>query len=212
MKFTILIATALLYSSSLIGQEEKKGYSSTEIQTILNQKAGSNGGYGAFSLGYSEIAGRDAMNIGFRGAWITNHKFALGFACNAFFSDDRTAGVDGLVNYLAGGYGGLLFEPIMKPMNQVHISFPIIIGVGGMSILEGYKNTDNWETNPHTSSESASFFIWEPGAELEFNMAKFFRLGLGVSYRITSDVKLSGIPSKAINGLNGHIIFKFGKF
>jgi len=212
MKFTILFTIVLFCSSVLIAQEDKKGYSSTEIQTILNQNATSNGFYGAFHLGYSEIAGRDAINMGIRGGWIANHKFVLGFAGTGFYSDKRSTVINGLANYIAGGYGGLLFEPILMPMNQVHVSFPMIIGAGGVTILEGYNNMHDWDIYPPTEIGSAPFFVFEPGAELEFNIAKFFRFGLGVSYRITSDIDLLGLSSDALRGLNGHIIFKFGKF
>ena len=212
MKLAVLIVVALISSMALVAQEEKKGYSSSEIQTFLDQKASSNGAYGAFHIGYSQIAGRDAINMGFRGGWIANHKFVLGFAGAGFFSDKRSIGMNGLDNFIAGGYGGLLFEPIMMPMSQVHVSFPMIIGAGGVNIIEGYHNMHDWTYHDPTTSEATPYFVFEPGAELEFNIAKFFRFGLGVSYRFTSNVDLAGISPDALRTLNGHVIFKFGKF
>jgi hypothetical protein len=212
MKLAVLIVAALLSATVLIAQEEKKRYSSSEIQTFLDQKASSNGIYGAFHIGYSQIAGRDAMNMGFRGGWIANHKFALGFAGTGFFSDKRSTSTSGLDNYIAGGYGGILFEPIAMPMSQVHVSFPMIIGAGGVTIIERYQHMSDWTYYDPTSSKAEPFFVFEPGAELEFNIAKFFRFGLGVSYRFTSNVDLAGISPDALRGLNGHVIFKFGKF
>jgi hypothetical protein len=212
MKFVFLFSTFLLFAFATIAQETTKGYSSKEIQTIMNQKNGSNGGYGAFHIGYSEIAGRSAINTGVRGGWVANHKFTLGIAGNGFFSDKRPTNVEGLMNYITGGYGGLFIEPIVMPMSEVHISFPIIIGAGGIAMLEGYDNMYDWEFYPPTSTEAAAFFICEPGAEVEFNMTKFFRVGLGVSYRITSDIVLSEISPYALRGWGGHIVFKFGKF
>jgi len=212
MKLVALIVVALISSTALVAQEEKKGYSSSEIQTVLDQKASSNGIYGAFHIGYSQIAGRDAMNMGFRGGWIANHKFALGFAGTGFFSDKRSTNISGLDNYIAGGYGGILFEPIVMPMSQVHVSFPMIIGAGGVTIIDRYQNMIDWTYHDPTSSKAEPFFVFEPGAELEFNIAKFFRFGLGLSYRFTSNVDLAGISPDALRGLSGHVIFKFGKF
>ena len=212
MKLAVLVVAALLSSSALIAQEVKKGYSSSEIQTFLDQKASSNGIYGAFHIGYSQIAGRDAMNMGFRGGWIANHKFALGFAGTGFFSDKRPTGINNLDDYIAGGYGGILFEPIVMPMSQVHVSFPMIIGAGGVTIIERYHHIIDMTFQDPSSSEGVPFFVFEPGAELEFNIAKFFRFGLGVSYRFTSNIDLAGISPDALRGLNGHVIFKFGKF
>ena len=61
------------------------------------------------------------------------------------------------------------------------------------------------------------FFVVEPGVEVELNMARFFRMGLGATYRYTNGVVLSypdgtEVPLRALDGLNFHVNFKFGKF
>ncbi|MCI0522234.1 MAG: hypothetical protein L0Y37_01125, partial [Bacteroidales bacterium] len=50
---------------------------------------------------------------------------------------------------LVWGYGGFIIEPIVAPMYPVHVSFPILIGGGGISYVE----TD-WE--PLTDSLQTS--------------------------------------------------------
>ena len=61
-------------------------YNDDEMQTIFSQKR-SNGAYGAFSLGYSQIDGKDAFVTGARGAFIINHSLAIGIGGYGFIND-----------------------------------------------------------------------------------------------------------------------------
>ena len=79
-----------------------------EYKTIFNKKGDKkidNGGYGAFGAGYTQIDGKNAMVLSFKGAWVIDHKFALGLAGYSFFNNlDKTTSSDDY--FLAGGYGG----------------------------------------------------------------------------------------------------------
>ncbi|HNQ83983.1 MAG TPA: hypothetical protein PKM34_10095, partial [Bacteroidales bacterium] len=57
-----------------------------------------------------------------------------------------------------------------------------------------------------------SFFVVEPGVEIELNVIKFFRIGVGASYRITTNLSMDGLPKDMLNGFNAAVTFKFGKF
>jgi hypothetical protein len=67
-----------------------------------------------------------------------------------------------------------------------------------------------------------SFFVLEPGIDIEFNIVKFFRVALNVGYRYTSDLSLDyyafpgikgfSVPSDALRGFNAGLTMKFGKF
>jgi hypothetical protein len=47
---------------------------------------------------------------------------------------------------------------------------------------------------------------------LELNLIPLVRLGVGASYRYTSDITLPGTPSDALRGINAGITIKVGKF
>ncbi len=187
----------------------------------------SNGGYGAFQFGWTQINGQSAITVGGRGAWIANHYFALGLAGNGFFSDSYNLPnkVDNTYS-LYGGYGGVLIEPIVASMSTVHVSFPMIFGVGGLvaSSSDLYYSDNNYYYNNYYD-DVTSYFIFQPGVEMEINIVKFFRLALGVSYKITSGVNLQykyfddnnqqqsiKIDKKAMDGIVATLTFKFGKF
>lgn len=204
-----------------------------DVRTLFgSNKDQSNGGYGAVSVNYSKIWDRDGLVIGGRGAWIIDHNFGLGIGGYGFMTDPKTdpfiTDNNGkqLKYQLTGGYGGLLFEPIVGAKQPVHLSFPILVGAGGVAYTRHWEHTD-WD-NPdydyqNTYEDSDAFFVLEPGAELEFNMLKFFRIALGASYRYTSNINLSYQSSTVeeptaigtqdmLRGWNYGITLKFGKF
>ncbi len=182
------------------------------ITTIFGQNKGTNGGYGAFGAGYSIINNLDAIVIGGRAAWIINHSLALGFAGSGFMNDFQYDAVyDEDIN-LTGGYGGLLIEPIIFPKAPVHLSFPIIGGVGGIAYTRTSHTYNNWDYPGSWIEDTETFLVFEPGVEMELNIVKFFRLAFGVSYRFTTDLQLLNIPPQALEGFTTGITFKFGKF
>jgi hypothetical protein len=114
--------------------------------------------------------------------------------------------------YLTGGYGGLYIEPILLPRSPVHLSFPVLLGAGGISFIsrdEGF--------NENFIEDSKAFLLIEPSAELELNLTKFFRLAFGASYRFPTQFDV-GLPDTytidvdALKSMSYTITFKFGKF
>jgi len=191
-----------------------------------------NGGYGSFSVGWTQIDGKDAMVLGGRVAWIANHYFALGLAGRGFFNNfsnndyyDSSYDPNKDPDYsLSGGYGGLLIEPILGAMKPVHVSFPITIGAGGVSTMPANWKSSYYEPYNYYYSTDA-FFLLEPGIDIEFNITNFFRIALGGSYRYTSDVYLeykyfdnmgtevsTKVPKDALRGFNVDLSLKFGWF
>ena len=85
-------------------KEHKQERHPTEVKTIFDPRSGS-GGYGAFTIGYTQIAGRDAIIMGGRGEWIMGHGFGLGMGGYGFINDPTYNAVDDLNYSLAGGYG-----------------------------------------------------------------------------------------------------------
>jgi len=220
MKSYLICIVCLLTIGLAQAQENDNG-----VQTIFGSKKDhSNGGYGALMVGYSKIMDRDALLMGARGGWIIDHNFVLGLGGYGFSTDPKKDVYHQEEYQIAGGYGGLLLEPIIGAKKPVHLSFPILIGAGGVAYDK------HWQEETHrgdaiTYEDSDAFFVFEPGAEIEFNMLKFFRVGLSVSYRYTSNINLtykesttSPNPPTAIGsedmlrGFTYGMVFKFGKF
>jgi hypothetical protein len=184
-----------------------------EIQTLMGHN-NSIGGYGSISIKYGEIDNKDAFVFGARAGMVMGHMMTLGLGGAGFFNDVQYSQSLQQDVSLAGGYGGFFFEPILMPRYPVHVSFPILIGAGGVAVVTVDDN-DNWNDN-YKSEASDAFMVIEPGIELELNVTKFFRFCLGGYYRYTSKVDIEetefDIPTDILKGFSGGVTFKFGKF
>jgi hypothetical protein len=179
------------------------------------------GGWGAPTATYTRIMDQDAMLVGVRGAWIINHRFSLGLAGHGLVTNVENLAYDqylvdnGTVlrskSRLYMGYGGLLLEPVIAYRSPIHITLPIIIGAGGVGY--GYNESLPEDFDPYTYHDDAqAFFVVEPGIELEMNVIPLVRVGLGASYRYTSDIDLPGTAKDALHGVNVGLSIKVGSF
>ena len=207
----IAVVVLLLMATSGFAQKNQNEYT-----TIFNKKKDKrtvHGGYGSFGYGYTQIDGKDAILFNLKGAWVIDHNIALGFAGYGFFNNlQKTSNPTDY--YLAGGYGGFFFEPILFSNAPVHLTVPILIGGGGVSTIPS-----NYWNNPFDFYDNSydAFFVFEPGVEIEFNVVRFFRLAVGGTYRFTNGVLLENpqsgpVPVKSLDGFNVYLQLKFGKF
>jgi len=113
---------------------------------------------------------------------------------------------------LYGGYGGLLIEFNVIPRSVVHVTFPLLIGGGGLTYMYRPDYVDQYDWGGYTTVDWDAFFVVQPGVRAEINIVKFFRIGIGISYRYTPDLKLVNTSSNLINQFNANLSLKFGKF
>lgn len=171
-----------------------------------------NGGYGAPVAKFGRILGKSANFAGLRGAWIINHKFGIGLAGYGL-SNKIDFPEDSENRKLGLGYGGLILEYTPFAEQKVHLHSALLIGAGGLS--KSYDDDDedyddDEKKNRHSPSDS--FFVVEPEITVETNVTKWFRAGIGASYRYTNGAKLDGIKDSTISGLNALVMFRFGSF
>lgn len=166
-------------------------------------------------MAYSQIDGKDAFVTGARGAFIFDHSFAIGLGGYGFINnlDYHTYFDNKPLDYtLAGGYGGIFIEPIVGGKKPVHLSFPVLFGVGAASLIEDH-GWNSWDhVDPFNELDRDLFFVIEPAVEVEFNVARFFRTAAYISYRYTSNLELYETDEDVLQGLNFGVTFKFGKF
>lgn len=185
--------------------------------TALAQESGSvingsvsHGGFGAPVVKFSSINNDFGLFVGGRGGWIINfrpdHAFVLGGGGYGLSTDVE---VDDLMRlgepvYLTLGYGGVELEYVNRTRELVHFSVYTLIGGGGAD----YRNKgQNFEDR-----NGDSFFVMEPGASALLNVADFFRIGGGVSYRFTNGINLDGVSDLDVSGASAVLTFKFGSF
>lgn len=215
-----LTGLLLLSASTAYGQDEDKDdfviidHSNDDFKSLLGNK-GSHGGYLSIDITGGVMDGNQVFEAGGRLGWIINHSFAFGLAGYGFA---QNIVADPEVNHeldLAGGYGGLLVEPIIWSKQIVHLSIPMVVGIGGAG--KNYSSSGySYETQtyiPESSyGETDVFFMLRPGAEVEVNLSRFFRISLGAYYHHALGFELEDVNPNALNGFTGGISFKFGWF
>lgn len=184
----------------------------SDIQTLTGP--GKNVGfYFGFHSEYSQVAGYDAFGAGGTFALIANHGLAIGLSGKGFFTEpyERIPGSNTSYSY-GGGYGGFLIEPIIFPKSSIHVSFPILLGAGGIAKSVLTNNNYPYDYSEVYVEDAEAYMIAEPGIEIELNVARWMRLGLGGSYRFTTPIESPVFKSNPLNGFTGGFSLKFGKF
>jgi hypothetical protein len=207
--FILSLLTVSIYSfSQVLEDESTRKRKDDEIRTLI-EKSDDIGGYGGLSVLYSQIDAKDAFVFGARGGLIMGHIFTLGIAGTGFINDSHLDNTLDRNVSLAGGYGGMFFEPIIFPKAPVHISVPVLIGIGGVAYTS--VEVREWE-NDYFVEDSETFLVVEPGIEMEMNFTRFFRFSMGAYYRYTSEIELLNTDKDVLNGFSFGVNFKFGKF
>lgn len=210
----IILALIVLLLVVLAGKAqdpEFQYYKNKEIKTLLGRDR-SRGGYGSFTVGYSQIGNQHSVLLGGRFSWIASHYIGVGIGGTGFINEYHYEPSLDKEVFLTGGYGGLYLEPILFPRFPVHLSFPVLLGAGAISYISNDPAINN-----NFIEDSEAFLLIEPSAEVELNLTKFFRLAIGTSYRFPTpfNVGIAGTPTAnaaSLKGLSYQVTFKFGKF
>ncbi|MDQ1332333.1 MAG: hypothetical protein QG576_367 [Bacteroidota bacterium] len=213
MKKSFIIIIILLLGSIVLFSQDPgfEYYQSKEMKTLLGRdRAG--GGYGSFTTGYSNIDGKHAVLFGGRFSWIASHSIGIGIGATGFINEFHYEPSLDKDVFLTGGYGGIYIEPILLPRFPVHLSFPVLIGAGGISFV-----TKDIEISENLIEDSNTFLLVEPSAEIELNLTKFLRLAFGVAYRLPSQFDV-GLPDtysidvESLRTVSYLVTLKVGKF
>ena len=213
MKKTTLISIICILASTVAFSQEPEFeyYKNHEMKTLLGHDRGG-GGYCSFSTGYSNINDLDAIMFGGRFSWMASHSLGIGMGATGFMNEYHYEPAIDKDVFLTGGYGGLYIEPVLFPRLPVHLSFPVLLGFGGISFI----SVDN-EFNDNFLEDSKAFLLIEPAAEVELNLTRFLRLAVGASYRLPTpfNVGLPGSYSIDVESLRTPsytVTLKLGKF
>ena len=219
-----LLSISLLLLSTTTPAVLRAQADSLHMHTLIGSGAGhSNGGWGGLTAHYTRILDHDALLTGVRGGWLIDHRVTLGFAGHGLVTDVPNPAYDvhlveeGRSVHRASqfrmGYGGLLIEPVIAYRSAIHVTLPILIGAGG-AVYETNTGAayQPYHTYPSYRDDAQAFFVVEPGVQLELSLIKLVRLGLGVSYRYTSDITLPETATDALRGFNAGVTLKVGRF
>jgi hypothetical protein len=184
-----LLATSVYaYDNNLIKQE-------TEV-----------GGFFTIESKKTEIKDAFTLFIGGRAALLVGRNWAFGAGGYGVVNDPIPEEFkdEGLVK-LRGYYGGFILEYIAWPEKVVHVAFPVLVGAGKVEYKGSYRDSK-------TGDDSDTYFILEPGLNIQFNVMRFWRMDLGATYRYVSGCELGDVNDNDLSGMVGSLTFRFGKF
>lgn len=180
--------------------------------TFNDRKNVVHGVYLGLSTYFGEIEGEDTYIGGLKVAYVADRQFEVGFMANILYSEQnifnpRTNNNDDIVAV----YGGLHLEPILFGKNRVSLSFPILIGGGGVGYVDhnAVVNDENVDLN---DDDIDAVFVLEPGMNVLFNISRYIQLEAGFRYRMSSRIELAQSPVDRLNGFSGGIGVKLGVF
>jgi len=168
-------------------------------------------GFGALDFRLSEFKGDLALLAGVHGGIIINNHFMIGLGGRGITTNISFEGVNPTDKlHLYGGYGGFMIGGVFAPKEAIHVTVPILIGAGGAYITD--RNYLDTYVESNDFNEESAFLVIEPGLEVEINLTKFFKIGIGASYRIVSGSDFINVKDKELSGFSSGISLKFGKF
>jgi hypothetical protein len=154
---------------------------------------------------FNSIQGNVGSLVGFYGGAVFNRTFLLGISGGVNLSHPT-------VNY---GYFGAIGQYIYKPANLWHCSGQLLLAYGSTKDYEDPKSglLDNfWNIS------GASFFLMEPGINLELNLSNRLTLVTGISYRYVTgldenneNLEITHVTNSDMSGINFNIGLKFKK-
>lgn len=219
MKSKLLVLSLLLtvvFQADAQNVERSNG--ENDAKTLLGS-GGSLGGFLGFGNKLGKIKGDAAFLVGGELAAVFSHGFNIGLVGYGLTTnvDAGLKDSQGRELQLHMGYGGLLFEPVIKNKEIFHLTTPMIIGVGGGGlhrepIYNLKEDINEPDTDKFYNDNGDAFLVLEPGLSLEINLVKFVRLDLGATYRFVIDSDIENFSDEDLSGFTGSLTLKLGWF
>jgi len=192
MKKSLLAVLFILASGVGMGQEN-------EIQTLFSGNTRISG-FGGPSMSFTTLKGQFAHMMGGGGAVLLGDFFI------GAYGEGLTNGIPAGGERLNFGHGGFWTGYSFMGQRPIHPCFSAQIGWG--SAYEGSYDIASYTPD--------AVFVFNPAVELEMNFTRFFRLGLGVHYRLVTGVNpemhSSPLSNSDLSGPGALLCFKFGWF
>ena len=214
MRRMLIVGAALLSCVGLFAQEDQSSQNKRyEQSTLLPEGGRPTGVFIAPGARISEVNDQTSVFAGGQLAMVLGHQFNVGIAVYAMLSETESE-LNSISffppKYLEMGYAGMLLEPVFFDRSVVHLTIPTIVGIGAGSTNyyriweEGYYD--------YSGHRSDVFFVVEPGANVEVNIARPLRLYAGGSYRFVVESDLYPDSDQSLSGFSINFGLKLGWF
>jgi hypothetical protein len=190
---------------ALLGMAFGSAQAQTETQTLLgNGKIKSWGILVNPQVQYAEVLGESAFFTQVKAGFVFNHKWVVGAHMGQSLMEiprfnDLTLRTEDLEFTQAG----IFVEYRLFPHKLVHVSLPVSGG-----ILQTESDSDNWGPwGFDEEDQEYTNFYFEPGLNIEVNVAQFVKFQIGASYRFNDAINY---PKNGNLKINHHPMFNAG--
>jgi hypothetical protein len=165
---------------------------------------------------YTTLFDEGVLYGGVKGAILFNHHYAFGLSFGSFLTEALTIG-PGTTGELTGFnevmmYGGFYFDYVTAFNSPLQLSFPAIIGGGGILLLEKTDPDPITGIVDEKLVEGGVFFVIEPAVNLEINLTRIIRIGLGGGYRFIINSDLERFSDRDLAAPSVNMSIKIGIF
>jgi len=198
MKKSLLLIVILTGALVSYAQESR------EYQTIFDGKALNISGMGGPFMQFTSVAGEFAHMMGGGGAVLINGFFFGGYGLGLTNQIIDYKGGD-LSRKLTLGHGGFWTGYVLGGNRAIHLTMSTLIGFGEFGLASLDSDLPIYPDR---------FFVLAPTAEVELNLARYFRIGAGASYNLYTGIGDSrhSYTNSDLSSPGGFLSFKFGWF
>lgn len=178
-----------------------------EYKTIVDFNDARISGMGSLMMQFTAVDGDFAHMLGGGGAILLGDFFfgayGLGLTNSIYVNRSEYPDLYSSGDRLSVGHGGFWLGYSLFGDRAIHVTFSSLIGWGTVGVRNEYYPEALYPDG---------IFVVSPTVEVEMNMTKFFRMGVGASYNIFSFVDLPGYSNSDFSAPGGFLSFKFGWF
>lgn len=162
-------------------------------------------GFGGMMVEFSSIEGKASISTGGGGAAIFNEVFFIGgYGLN--LANDLNKYAAGNLWEVAFTQGGLYMGYLIHSHKMIHFGISSRTGWG---ILRIYPENGYLSSAAPTSD---NVFVWTPQAEVEMNVATWFKVNAGIGHRSVAGMNNSFFSKRDFNSPALMLSFLFGSF
>ncbi|ATX78315.1 hypothetical protein [Reinekea forsetii] len=172
--------------------------SASAKDTLIDLDNARVGGYGGPMFKSGQIQNEQTFEIGASGgATFTTgrHSIALGGGIYSL-ANELDWDID---ERLEMSYGGLILGYTYNPEALAHVDTQLLLGAGGVTMV----NLDG-------ANSDGTFLVSELTTQVSVNVTDFMAIGLGASFRQTSDPGIIGLGANDLSSPGFFISFQFG--
>ena len=164
------------------------------------------------SIHFTEIDNKLAGSLGAKAGLVFNQRWALGLAGRAIWYDYRQNElVSNGTYHLEAAYSGLMLEYMLPLTKSIHLNFSLLTGAG----LAQYKYDHDFREELLWYEEiidRETFSVFEPGVEIATKLGNRSSVGLQITYRGTSPIKLVDTDEQLLSNATLGITYRYGMF